>query len=429
MPDASRLSPDGVRKTVLPNGLRILSETIPQFTSVTIGIWVQVGSRYETAEQNGISHFLEHLFFKGTERRTAKQIAQEIDAVGGILNAFTDREYTCYHAKVLHEDLPLAFDILSDVFLHARFPEEEIERERTVVLAEISEGEDSPDHYAHILFDLGFWPGDALSRPIIGSAETVSRFRREDFVRFVEQRYRPDRVLVAAAGAVDHDWLVEQVSREFGGLQGVSAPTEFMSPRPELSLRMHQKNLEQVQMLIGVPGLSKTDPRRYAGYVLNTILGDGMSSRLFQEIRENRGLAYSVASFLSSFQKAGYLAIYAGLGAESVVDAIDVVRNELRSLREKGLSDEELARAKSQIKGSMLLSLESSGSRMTRMAVNDIYYDRQIPPAEVAEAISAVTHDEVRALAHDLFRVDRMAVTLLGDVEGCGIDESVVSLS
>lgn len=428
MAETPRIDPDGVRKTVLPNGLRILSETIPQFSSVTLGIWVEAGSRYECAEQNGISHFLEHLFFKGTERRTALQIAQEIDAVGGVLNAFTDREYTCYHAKVLREDLPLAFDVLSDVFLHAQFPAEEVERERTVVLAEIAEGEDAPDHYVHILFDLGFWPGDALARPIAGTTETVSRLQRDDFTRFVAERYRPDRVVIAAAGAIEHEWLVEQVARDFGALAGSAVSPEFASPRADLALRMHPKELEQVQMLIGIPGLAKTDPRRYAAFVLNTVLGDGMSSRLFQEIREKRGLAYSVSSFLTSFRKAGYLAIYAGLGADSVREALDVVREQLRALRENGLSDEELARAKSQIKGSMLLSLESSGARMSRMAVNDIYYGRQITPAEVAQSISAVTHEDVRAIAHELFDVDRMAVTLLGDVAGHGIDESAALL-
>jgi predicted Zn-dependent peptidase len=428
VPEAPGSTPDGVRKTVLPNGLRILSETIPQFSSVTLGIWVEAGSRYECPDQNGISHFLEHLFFKGTERRTALQIAQEIDAVGGVLNAFTDREYTCYHAKVLREDLPLAFDVLSDVFLHAQFPVDEVERERTVILSEIAEGEDSPDHYIHILFDLGFWPGDALARPIAGTAATVSQLTREDFTRFVAERYRPDRVVIAAAGAIEHDWLVDQVAREFGALSGTAARPTFGSPRPDLSLRMHAKELEQVQMLVGIPGLPKTDPRRYAAFVLNTILGDGMSSRLFQEIREKRGLAYSVSSFLVSFHKAGYLAVYAGLGAESVREALDVVREQLRTLREKGLTDEELKRAKSQIKGSMLLSLESSGSRMSRMAINDIYYGRQITPAEVAQSISAVTHDDVRAVARELFDLDRMAVTLLGDVDGHGIDESAALL-
>jgi predicted Zn-dependent peptidase len=423
------LDQDGVRKTVLPNGLRNLSETIPQFASGTLGIGVENGSRDERPEQNGISHFLEHLFFKGTERRTAKQIAQEIDAVGGVLNAFTDREYTCYHAKVLREDLPLAFDVLSDVFLHAQFPEEEVERERTVVLSEISEGEDSPDHYVHLLFDLGFWPGDALARPIAGTAETVSQLKRPHFVDFVAERYRPDRVVVAAAGAVEHEWLVEHVAREFGSLAGKTTPPEFTTPKPDLKLRMHQKDLEQVQMLIGVPGLPKSDPRRYAAFVLNTALGDGMSSRLFQEIREKRGLAYSVSSFLASFQKAGYLAVYGGLGAESVIEALDVVRDEFRSLKDSGLGDDELARAKSQIKGSMLLSLESSGSRMSRMAINDLYYGRQITPGEVAGAISAVCHDDVRSVAQDLFAIEEMAVTLLGDVDGHGIDEAVARLA
>lgn len=418
-----------VERTVLPNGVRVLSERIPGRESVALGVWVEAGSRYERPEQNGISHFLEHLFFKGTERRTAREIAQAIDGVGGVLNAFTDREYTCYHARVLRDDLPLALDVLSDVFLHARFPADEIERERTVVLSEISEGEDTPDHHAHVLFDLAFWPGDPLSRPIAGTAETVGAISRDDLLDYVAERYRPDRVIVAAAGAVEHGWLVERIERSFGGESGASGPGDFPTPRPALDLHVHEKPLEQVQMLIGLPGLPRGDERRYAAAVLNTALGDGMSSRLFQEIREERGLAYSVSSFLASYRGAGYWAVYAGLGASAVGEALAVVRGQLCEIRERGLEPEELARAKSQLRGSLLLGLEATGSRMSRIAINEIHYGRQIAPEEVSEAIGAVTEAEVHAIARDLFSAERLAVTLLGPLDGHRIEDGQLRLA
>lgn len=429
---ASSTSPGngaGPRRSVLPNGMRVLSERVPQFASATIGLWVENGSRYETPEQNGISHFLEHLFFKGTARRTAKQIAEEIDAVGGVLNAFTGKEYTCYYAKVLRDDLPLALDVLSDIFLCSQFDAQEIERERQVILQEISEVEDTPDDHIHDLFNRRFWPGHPLSYPVCGTAETVGGLGRDDFLAFVADRYRPDRLIVAAAGAVDHDWLVEQIAAGFGGLAGATEPPALTLPRAAAGLFVFEKPLEQVHMYLGVPGLAQTDERRYAAFVLNTALGGGMSSRLFQEVRERRGLAYSISSFLSSFRNAGYLAVYAGLGAAAVGEVIGVVLGELGRLREQGLAAEELARAKSQIKGNMLLSLESSESRMTRIAKNEIYFGCDIPPEAVAEAIAAVGGEEVVAVARDLFRDGEIGVALLGDLGEHRVPESILSLS
>ncbi|MEW6271842.1 MAG: pitrilysin family protein [Thermodesulfobacteriota bacterium] len=418
--------PSTVRKSVLPNGIRVLSETVPQFTSATLGIWVENGSVYEPAELNGISHFLEHIFFKGTERRTAKEIAESIDGVGGVLNAFTSKEYTCYYAKVLREDLPLALDVLSDLFLNSTFAEEEIERERGVILSEISESEDTPDDHVHVVFDRGFWPGHPLSLPITGTAQTVSGMRREHFLRFLAERYRPDRVLVCAAGAVDHDWLVEQVSATFGGLEGASGKPDLPLPEARPSLSLVERELEQVQMVLGVPGLQHTDPRRYAAYVMNTALGGGMSSRLFQEVREKRGKAYTISSYLASFHHTGYLAVNAGLGADSVTEVIDVVREEMRKLAQDGLEPAELARAKSQIKGTILLSLESSESRMSRIAKNEMYFGRNVEPSEVAEAISRVTQEDVSVLARELFSA-RLGLALLGDLAGIKINEAVLA--
>lgn len=418
-----------VRKTRLPNGIRVLTEPIPQFSSATIGIWVENGSRFESAAQNGISHFLEHMLFKGTERRSARAVAEEIESLGGSLNAFTGREVTCYHAKVLSEHLPIAVDVLSDIFLHSTFPDEEIERERTVILAEISEVEDTPDQHVQVLFDEQFWPGDPLSRPICGTADTVSGMGRDDFVSFVRDRYRPDRIVVAAAGGVDHDWLVDEIGRRFAELDGTAKRPAETRPVPSLGLGIHQKPLEQVQMMLGLPGLSAVDEERFAAFVLNTALGDGMSSRLFQEVREKRGKAYSIYSYLDSFSNAGYFGVYAALGAESVHEVIEIVRAELAKVEREGLPADELERAKNQIKGGMLLSLESTASRMRRLAVNEIFFGRNIDPSEVASAISAVSADDVLKMASRLFGEGKMAAALLGNLPESAVDETALGLS
>ena len=413
-----------VRKSVLPNGLRIVTEPIPQFSSATLGIWVENGSRFETPAQNGISHFLEHLLFKGTERRNARDLAEEIESLGGSLNAFTGREITCYHARVLGEHVPIAVDVLSDLFLHSTFPEDEIERERSVILAEISEVEDSPDQHVQLLFDEHFWPGDALSRPICGTAETVSQMSRDHFVDFVAQRYRADRVIITAAGGIDHDRLVGELGERFSDLPGGSEPTEVTNPPCVLELGSHHKDLEQVQMMLGLPGLSATDEARYAAFVLNTALGEGMSSRLFQEVREKRGKAYSIYSFLESFSNTGYVGVYAALGADSVNEVLQVVRDELDHVATEGLPVDELERAKNQIKGGMLLGLESTGARMRRLAINEMYFGRQVDPSEVSDAISAVTADDVHAMAKRLFGAGAMGAMLLGDLSTVEVDPS-----
>ncbi|MFM7144469.1 MAG: M16 family metallopeptidase, partial [Alphaproteobacteria bacterium] len=318
---------------------------------------------------------------------------------------------------------------LSDLFLHSKFDPEEIERERTVVLQEISEIEDTPDDYVHDLFNRRFWPGHPLSMPICGSAETVGDMKRDDFLAFIARRYRPDRIVVSAAGGVDHDRLVDSVSAAFGSLSGTTEKPRFSPPRPQPGLEVWEKDLEQVHMNLGVPGISHDDPRRYAAFVMNTALGGGMSSRLFQEVREKRGKAYSIASFLSSYVGAGYLAVYTGLSASCVAEVLEVVVRELSTLRRDGLAPDELARSKSQIKGNMLLALESSDSRMGRIAKNELYFGHDVPPEEVAREIDAVGADDVLAIARDLFRDGQVAVGLLGDLDGHRVDESLLRLS
>jgi predicted Zn-dependent peptidase len=415
-----------MQATRLANGVRVLSERLPDLASVTVGIWVENGSRYEREDQAGISHFLEHLFFKGTERRTAAQIAEEIDAVGGVLNAFTGKEYTCYYAKVLREHVPLALDLLADIFTQSRFASDEIERERTVIIQEISEVEDRPDDYVHELFNLAFWPGHPLSRPIAGSAESVSRFHRDDFLRFLDTRYRPDRILVAAAGDLAHEDLVAVAERNFGALSGSAPSLDGGPPEPRPGVSVHAKSLEQVHLCLGTPGIPQADPDRYAAHLLNLALGGGMSSRLFQEIRERRGKAYTVYSFLSSYCDAGYTGFYVGTSPEWVREVVEVIRAELERVTRDGLAPAELVRVKNQMKGNMLLGLETSDSRMSRLAKNAIYFGRDVTLEEVAVGIDGVTNEDVVRICQRLFRPRSLALTVLGDLKGEALADEVL---
>jgi predicted Zn-dependent peptidase len=407
-------------KTVLDNGIRVISHEMPDHRSASVGIWVENGSRHESDQQNGISHFIEHLLFKGTERRSAAQIAEEMDAVGGVINAFTSKEHTCYYAKVLDENLPLAIDLLTDIFLHSNFDAEEIERERSVILQEISQAEDTPDDYVHDLFSVDFFKDHPLARPICGRAETVNHFQREDFLSFFKSRYRPRRVVVAAAGHLRHDELAKEMSAQLGSVND-SANGPFSSREGESAPEMHNgvfahpKSLEQVHLCLGMAGIPQCDPKRYSGYILNTLLGGGMSSRLFQEIREKRGKAYSVYSFSSSYKDVGYLGVYAGTSLEAVEEVVELVLKELRNLAAGDITDDELRRTQGQLVGSMMLGLESTDSWMSHIARNEIYFSRPITTDEICNSIRAVSRDDVVDLARALFRSEGMALTLLGD--------------
>ena len=407
-----------IQRDVLPNGVRVLSEPMPHVVSATIGIWVENGSRYEIAAQNGVSHFIEHLLFKGTRKRTAAQIAEQIDAVGGVLNAFTGKEYTCYYAKVLGSDLAMTTDLLADLFLDSVFDPAEIDRERQVVLQEISQAEDTPDDFIHDLFNLKFWEGHPLALPIFGSVQTVEAIDRDLLLSFMGERYRAGRVFVAAAGQVDHRQLVNDCERLFARVSGDMIPEHTAPPVERKVVINHEKKLEQAHICIGGRGLSQDAPLRYASYVLNTALGGGMSSRLFQEVREKRGRVYSIYSFLSSYLDCGYFGIYAGTSPEWVDEVIEVTLKEVRKVTRDGLEPAELERAKSQLKGNMLLGMESTESRMNRLARNEIYFGREIPLEELAAEIDQVTNDSVVELANGCFEPDKMAMVLLGDLKG-----------
>lgn len=408
-------------KTVLDNGIRLVSYTMPDHRSASVGIWVENGSRHETEAQNGISHFIEHLLFKGTERRTAAQIAEEMDAVGGVINAFTSKEHTCYYAKVLDENLPLAIDLLTDIFLHSNFDAEEIERERSVILQEISQAEDTPDDYVHDLFNLDFFKNHPIARPICGREATVSNFQREDFVDFFKTRYRPRRVVVAAAGHFNHDELAKEMAARLGGANHAtdSLPIAVVDgdrlPEMGSGVFPHGKELEQAHLCLGVVGIPQSHPMRYAAYVLNTLLGGGMSSRLFQEIREKRGKAYSVYSFSSSYKDVGYFGVYAGTSVDATEEVVDLVLKELQKLAAGDISAAELQRTQGQLVGGMMLGLESTDSWMSHIARNEIYFGQMVTTDEICNRIRSVSRDDVVALADSLFRPEKMTLTLLGD--------------
>jgi predicted Zn-dependent peptidase len=408
-----------IRKTVLPNGLLVLTESMPHVRSVSMGAWIGTGSRDESAEVNGISHFIEHMVFKGTTSRSSQQIAREVDTIGGNLDAFTGKEMVCFNIKVLDENVPPALDVLSDLVLHPTFTPEELTREQGVILEEIKMDEDNPDYLVNEIFTQNFWKGDALGRPILGTVKTVSSFTQQVLFDFYASRFTARNMVFSAAGNLDHDHFVAQVEREFGGLSSGDDPFAAQPAppvaTPHITLR-RKKSLEQVQFCLGVPAPPVNAPSRYAGYLLNTMLGGGMSSRLFQTIREDQGLAYSIYSELSPFRDTGSLSIYAGTSVDKTLKVLELTLAELRRLKEETVSDVELKRAKDQLKSNMVIGLESSGSRMANLARQQMYFGRFFGVDEITHEIEAVTPADVQDLAQQLFRPEALALTLLGNL-------------
>jgi predicted Zn-dependent peptidase len=417
----------GYRKTTLENGMRVITEAIPYLKSVSIGVWVITGSRDELANENGISHFIEHLVFKGTERRTAFDIAKEIDSVGGTLNAFTGREYTCFYAKVIDHNLPLAMDLLSDIFLHPLMDPKDIEKERMVILQEIKMVEDTPDDYIHDLFNRICWGDHPLGFPIFGTTELVQSFTRDQIRQYMKESYQPDRITLCAAGNLDHEDVVRLVRETFGSIPKSAPDRERPFPQALSTVNVRRRDLEQVHFCLGTKGLRHNDPHRFASYLLNSILGGGMSSRLFQEIRENRGLAYSVYSYLPSYTDTGLTVVYAGTSEESFQETIRLVLGELDQLKNKPFKNGELKTAKEQLKGNLLLSLESSDNLMTRLAKNEIYFGGYLTVENVLKEIDRVEEAEVRTLAKDLFDDAHFCLTVLGPVDEDDIDPTLLT--
>ncbi len=404
------------RKTVLPSGIRVVTEALPGVRTVALGVWVETGSRFEPPSWSGIAHFTEHMMFKGTRRRTAQRIAEEADALGAQLNAFTDREHTCYYVRVLSEHLPKVTDLLADMLTASLFEEEAVDRERQVILEEIKMYEDSPDDLVQDLFLETVWAHDPLGRPVIGFRETVESLRRPDFLEFVSREYRSPRLLVAAAGDVDHDRVVEQAADLLSPLTAEADPRGARAPSVSLDSTYRAKDTEQVHLCFGYPGLPQGDPDRYVQSVLDHVAGGGMSSRLFQEVREKRGLVYSIGTFSVMYRDAGAFAVYAGTSPERAREVLDVSLRELDRLRQEPVPQEELGRAKESLKASLMLSLESTASRMFFLSRSELYYGRRITPDEVLAELEAVTPERVQSLAQRLLR-GRPALAAVGPAE------------
>ncbi len=411
-------SASGYQKTVLGNGIRVITEGIPYLRSVSIGVWVMIGSRDERPDENGISHFIEHLLFKGTEKRTAFDIAKEIDSVGGTLNAFTGREYTCFYAKVIDNNLSLAIDLLSDIFLNSVMDVKDVEKERMVILQEIKMVEDTPDDYVHDLFNRVCWGDHPLGFPIYGSSELVQSFGRDQLYRFFKENYPPDRIIVCAAGNLKHQEVVDLIDGTFGKIPKSNQVRTRSKPDPISTTNAWKRDLEQVHFCLGTKGLQYNHSLRFSSYVLNTVLGGGMSSRLFQEIRENRGLAYSVYSYLPTYIDTGLVVVYAGTNEGAFHEVIDLVLKEFNRLKNEPLTKEELETAKEQLKGNLLLSLESSDNLMTRLAKNEIYFRSYLPVGTILKGIDQVNEETVQRLASDIFDQRFFCLTVLGPMNG-----------
>jgi predicted Zn-dependent peptidase len=416
---ATSLQVREIEQTNLANGVRIISEHMPHVRSVSMGVWIASGSRTERGDENGIAHFIEHMVFKGTSNRTAEEIARSVDSIGGGLDAFTSNELVSYNTKVLDEHMHIAFDVISDLVLNPLFRDEDIEKEKGVILEELKMEVDNPEYLIHEIFSSNFWKDHPLGKPILGTKETVKAFHREKVREYYGRIYSPANILITAAGNLDHDRLVRLAEERFstlapaGPLEPKSKPTAFAP------LVFENKNsLEQVHVYMGVPAYALPHEARFQCYVLNTVLGGGMSSRLFQNIREKQGLAYSVYSELSMYSDAGCLAICAGTSQESASKVVDSVMKELQQLKHERVPDDELRRAKDHLKGSFMLGLESTSSRMGNLARQELYFGRFFSLDEMIESIECVTSGQVQSIAEEFFNPDSIALAMLGRLDG-----------
>jgi predicted Zn-dependent peptidase len=403
---------------------------MPHMRSVSMGAWINSGSRDEPAEENGLSHFVEHMVFKGTTTRSAQDIAREVDSIGGNLDAFTGKESVCFNIKVLDENMHPALDVLSDLVLHPQFSQADLEREQGVILEEIKMDEDNPDYLVHETFTQNFWKNHPLGRPILGTVKTVSSFTQDTVFAHHQRRFTPENLVFSAAGHLHHDEFVDAVAHKFGGLKPFGIPiveTEtHPTTTPHITLKK-KRSLEQVQMCLGFPAPPVDSPDRFALYILNSMLGGGMSSRLFESIRENQGLAYSIYSELSPFRDTGSLSIYAGMSLDKTERVLALTLAELTRLKIEAVSHAELRRAKDQMKSNIVLGLESSSSRMNNLARQQIFFGRFIPVEEIVREIDAVTPEDTQRLANQLFQPELLALTLLGNLGPMKIERQNLS--
>ncbi len=405
------------QKTVLDNGVTITTERIPYVHSISLGIWIVTGSRDEDTSQNGIAHFIEHMLFKGTKKRTALEISKEIDSVGGMINALTGKEYTGIYVKVLDKNIDVAFDLLPDIFFNSTFDAKEINREREVIFQEIHLSEDTPDEHVQELFSKTYFKSHPLAQPILGNLKTVENLNRKVLISFFHQNhYQPSKIIISATGNLDHHHIVQEFSKTFGTIPKQSKNSPRNSLKPTSNFSLHTKELEQVHLCLGAKGVSQDHPARYAGYVLNTVLGGNMSSRLFQEIREKKGLAYAIYSYFSSYFDAGLVTVYLGVSKKKANEAVKLVIAELNKLRDDGISDSELENTKEHLKGNTLLASESVDRRMSRLAKCEIYYNKFIPIEEILQKIDQVTSQDVKNLAQEIFDRKSLSLAALGPV-------------
>jgi predicted Zn-dependent peptidase len=411
-----------VEKTVLDNGLTIITEQMSHVRSASVGIWVRSGSRHEAAPLNGISHFIEHTLFKGTRHRTSREIAVESDAIGGHVDAFTSREVAAYYVKVLDEHMTRAFDLIADLVTAPLFDNTELDRERNVVMEEIKMVEDTPDDLVHEVFVANFWPNHPLGRSILGTAQTLATFDHDRVASYFQNVYTPRNLVVAAAGNVEHTQFVEMVERYLSGLVDRPVDLAKSAPAHATSRVVISKDLEQAHLMMGTPSPSMMSDDRYAVHTLNVILGGGMSSRLFQTIREDHGLAYAVFSGINAYTDAGYLSVYAATSPEQINEVIRLSVGEFDRLKSETISDAELQRAKDQLKVSIMLGLESSSARMSNLARQEIFFGRQFTLDEILQRIDRVTANDVQRMAQEIFG-EELAVTAIGQIESLDIKQ------
>ena len=416
-------------RDVLDNGIRLVTESMTHVRSVSLGVWLTRGSRHETNDESGMAHFVEHMLFKGTSTRSAEEIAQAVDSIGGQLDAFTAKEYASYYVKVLDEHLPLAVDILSDIVLRPAFAEVDIEREKKVILEEIKMVEDTPDDLVHEIFTQAFWEGHPLGRPILGTKDTVEAITQERLRDHFRGAYAAENVIISAAGNLEHSQLLEALEKAFGSMPSSGHRQVGGPPHVVPKVVIRNKELEQSHVCLGTPSYPQNHADRYGSYVMNTMLGGSMSSRLFQNIREKRGLAYSVFSGINAYRDAGYLTVYAGCANEAVGEVIDLVVEELKIIKQAPVPDSELRRAKDHLKGSVMLSLENTSSRMSHLARQEIYFDRQFSLDETLQGIERVSADDAQRVAADLFSNGSLAATVLGQVNGLQLPRERLNLN
>jgi len=422
------VSEPNIRRAVLANGVRLATERMPHVRSVAVGIWLTRGSRHEPSESMGIAHFVEHMLFKGTPSRSAEEIAQQVDSIGGQIDAFTSKEYAGYYLKVLDEHLPLAVEILADLISNPLLAEDDIEKEKKVILEEIKMVEDTPDDLVHEIFAEGFWSGHPLGRPILGTPASVNALNRDTLKKYFGDTYVAENFVVVAVGNLEHDHVQALLERALAHIPHRGSEAEHTAPVTASTIQIRKKDLEQSHVVFGTPALPQHHPERYAGYALNTTLGGSMSSRLFQNVREKRGLAYAVFSGLSAYQDSGALSIYAGCGNDVVAELIDVVVAEIRQMKAGGLDPIELRRAKDHLKGSLMLGLESTSSRMSHLARQEMYRDRTDGLDEMLASIERVTAEDVLKLADQFFANGSLAVTVLGNVNGLQLNQEQLAL-